>query len=108
MLGLLSYKQHAANLVICSSSARSRSPAPHVSVIKTCPSSTSSSELLYNCALHNARVERYKAAQGIFEALLKQEPRMCKAWVSYAMVGAAVGGRLEPTFETVCHDCASR
>lgn len=42
--------------------------------------------ILYECALDLARVEEYRAARKVFEALLVRYPNMCKAWVSYAQM----------------------
>ena len=48
--------------------------------------SKSDEECLYSLALDLARQENYEGARDAFEVLLMHNPRLCKAWVSYAQV----------------------
>lgn len=45
---------------------------------------------LYGQALALARQNRWGAARRVFEQFLRECPHCCKAWVSYAQVGACI------------------
>lgn len=49
-----------------------------------CCASKDEARALYDVALYYARCKNYKAARVVFERLLRKDPHLCKAWVSYA------------------------
>eukprot|EP00878_Enallax_costatus_P002901 GHUV01003095.1.p1 GENE.GHUV01003095.1~~GHUV01003095.1.p1 ORF type:complete len:243 (+),score=73.17 GHUV01003095.1:136-864(+) len=51
---------------------------------------------LYEYALELARQEKYDQARTAFEALLEQQPNMCKVWVSYAQMERRLGRTHDP------------
>lgn len=72
-------------------SCRSRGLAPPLASTPEdhLPASPDSNEHpLYEKALSLARASKFQEARQLFEALLTEQPHLCKAWVSYAQVCA--------------------
>jgi hypothetical protein len=72
----------------------SRRPTPSTPLLPspTYPPATAA----YEAALELSRQQRYGAAREAFEALVREHPGMCKAWVSYAQMEKRIGRTGEP------------